>query len=921
MKPGLTYDFFEGHRWARRLILLAATALCALAASTLHYSEDASDFLPLGTKEREEMSIYQGVAGAERIFVLFSNPGDADLTVEAIESYLEEVEAADSEHWCDALWEGVDMESIAGVLSFVYDNIPYFLLPGDIERMDSLLSTPGYVRSALDNDRKALLFPSSGLVTSAVANDPLGLFSPVVQRLQGSGTSMDFEMYRDRIFTPDMSRAVLMMDSPFGSSETRHNSSLVALLESAASRMQEDFPEVSVSITGGPVIAVGNASRIKKDSIVAISLSAVLIVILLVCSFKSLRNILLIFLSVGWGMLFALGGLALLSDKVSIIVIGISSVILGIAVNYPLHLIAHTSHRSDIRKAMGEIVPPLVIGNVTTVGAFLALVPLKSTALRDLGLFASLLLVGTILFVLFFLPHYVSARWQNAPEGRIIRRLASLSPEKSKTVVCAAAVLTLVLSYLSLDTGFDPDMSHINYMTESQRREMQYFEDLLTRDSTHTATSLYVYGKGKDIDEALSFADGAVAIIDSLEREGLVSKQNEASSFIACESRQKERLSLWRDFVVRHRLLLTDSLERAASDKGFTRSAFDKFTRHVEEADGLSPMGAEKFEALMSTVFKQNFTRAGDGSASYAVYALSVEPPFIQKVKDAIGANCFAVASMNAAMTSSLSDNFNYIGWVCSLIVFFFLWFSFGRIELAVISFLPMAVSWLWILGLMSSLGIRFNIVNVILATFIFGQGDDYTIFMTEGCQYEYSRRKSILHSYKSSIIQSAAIMFVGMGTLIVARHPAMKSLAEVTIIGMFSVVLMAYLIPLLLFGWLTTDSKGRPRDFPISLRTILGGAPKDPVSIVRSRYAYKGKEIERTVRRNLKARCREISLMDTKGASEVDFEDGGYGELALLLAITHPGARVVAHISDEDSRRIAEIAAEAIAGNIEFKN
>ena len=49
-----------------------------------------------------------------------------------------------------------------------------------------------------------------------------------------------------------------------------------------------------------------------------------------------------------------------------------------------------------------------------------------------------------------------------------------------------------------------------------------------------------------------------------------------------------------------------------------------------------------------------------------------------------------------------------------------------------------MAMGWLWILGIMALLGIKFNIVNIILATFIFGQGDDYTIFITEGLLYEY---------------------------------------------------------------------------------------------------------------------------------------------------------------------------------------
>ena len=316
----------------------------------------------------------------------------------------------------------------------------------------------------------------------------------------------------------------------------------------------------------------------------------------------------------------------------------------------------------------------------------------------------------------------------------------------------------------------------------------------------------------------------------------------------------------------------------------------------------------------------QNFTDAGDSGRSYVVNTVNVDPVNMDAVKSAVGDGCFEVAGLNEAMTGSLSDNFNYIGWACSLIVFFFLWFSFGRIELAAISFLPMAVSWVWILGLMAMFGIKFNIVNIILATFIFGQGDDYTIFMTEGCQYEYARRSPILASYKNSILQSAAIMFVGIGTLITARHPAMRSLAEVTIIGMSSVVMMAYLVPPLLFKFLTTKD-GVARKYPITLKTLFRGAPKDFSDIVKSRYAYKGKEIERHVRRSIAGKASEIVNMDVKGMQTIELHEEGYGELALLAALSHPELKVLSHIPDDEHRMIAVAAAMEMADNIEFKS
>ena len=96
--------------------------------------------------------------------------------------------------------------------------------------------------------------------------------------------------------------------------------------------------------------------------------------------------------------------------------------------------------------------------------------------------------------------------------------------------------------------------------------------------------------------------------------------------------------------------------------------------------------------------------------------------------------------------------------------------------------------------------GIQFNIINIILAAFVFGQGDDYTIFMVEGLDYERRTGKAILPQFRSEVLLSALILLIGIGVLVVSKHPAMYSLGAVTLIGMTSVVLMAFTLPALLF-------------------------------------------------------------------------------------------------------------------------
>ena len=786
------FDFLHNLPLLRRSVLLTLTIALVVSVFQLSYKEDISDFMPLTDEEKLDMEIYQDISGVNKLVVLFScDKENPDSTIAAIDLFQECVQKMDTHNWTSDIVTRFDMEKVGEVTEFVYQNIPYFLTERDYARMDSLLRADNYVTEQLDRDREMLMFPSGGLLSENISRDPLNLFTPVLSKLQGLQQENKFEMYDGYIFTPDMSRAIVMLSSPFGNSETDKNSQLLQLLTSGIEQMNARYPNIEARILGGPQIAVGNAQQIKHDSIFAVSLAVVLILALLFISFRSLRNILLIAFSIGWGWLFALGALAIFHDNISIIVIGISSVILGIALNYPLHLIAHIGHETNIRQALKEISAPLLVGNITTVGAFLALVPLNSVALRDLGLFASLLLIGTIFYVLIFLPHQVSVpkkveevKEKNgglvARGNRLLDRISQIRLENKSWLVGIVIILTLVLGWFSFQVEFDSNLANINYMTDEQRADMDYFQKLTADDTVSTKRTLYVVSSAPTIDAALDSCNSK--------------KINGVSQFLASRTMQKERISRWNEFVSEHHDLLNTQFTKAAKDKGFSSEAFSDFQQIIN--GNYDPREFDYFTPLTSSVFSGNIVKQHQ---FFIVDKLSVEASDIEKVKSRIPGS-FDIESLNSSLANSLSDNFNYIGWSCSLIVFFFLWFSFRRIELAIISFVPMAISWVWILGLMAILGIKFNIVNVILATFIFGQGDDYTIFMTEGCIYEHKTGKPILASYKHSILLSAIIMFIGIGTLIVAKHPALHSLAEITIVGMSSVVFMSWLIPPLLF-------------------------------------------------------------------------------------------------------------------------
>lgn len=70
--------------------------------------------------------------------------------------------------------------------------------------------------------------PSSRAACSGRA--PLNLFSHAVERFQRTGDSLNYDLYDGHIFSPDKKKGIVIITSPFGSSETAQNSKLLKRL-------------------------------------------------------------------------------------------------------------------------------------------------------------------------------------------------------------------------------------------------------------------------------------------------------------------------------------------------------------------------------------------------------------------------------------------------------------------------------------------------------------------------------------------------------------------------------------------------------------------------------------------------------------------------------------------------------------------
>ena len=821
------YDKLSQNKPLSIALLLVITALCVFSALRLDYKENIADFLPTDPEKEKYTSVYDDLSNQGQITIIFAADttkliGDEtlDALMDAMDAFEANWKTEDTALLVSDLRCKVDDSQVFDAIDFIRENQALFLTDDDYRRMDSLLAEPDYVSTCMGNIKRMMSMPTVSFVVDGVKADPLNLYSPSLQRLNALNATEGYRVEDEYLFNERGDMGFSFFSSPFSGSDTQGNARIVELINKVVEQTEADSPDVHISAVGAPTIAVTNAQQIKRDSYLSIALALVLIFGILMFTMARKRNLMWLGNSVLFGWIFALAVIALFKSSISIIVVGIGSVIVGIAVNYPLHYLDHLKQEPNKREALKDVIQPLVIGNITTVAAFACLVFVKAEAMRDLGLFGALMLVGTILFVMVFLPLFAVVPKKTKKLFVDDGKAPSETWRKIKLYAFwPLVIITLILGYFSQDTAFDADLHNINYMTRQQQKDLAVLSESLQKEGE--TDLIYVVSEGQNLQEALTKNEKVITNCKHLLPDSIPAVISGPDGLLPSIEKQKESLAQWTAFWEKH-AEITNEVRREAVKVGFTEDAFSPFI------DGI----AKPYELLTETEMEplralcQTYTLQHDSIArvvNFVRVPVAASEPLKRELRQALPDTGFAfsISDVGNNLVSALSDDFDYILYVCSIVVFFFLCLSFGRLELSIMAFLPLTVGWMWILGIMHLGDIKFNIVNIILATFIFGQGDDYTIFITEGLLYEYAYGKKMLKNYRNSVILSGILMFIGIGTLIFAKHPAMRSLAEVAIIGMATVVFMACYLPPIIFGWLT-KKKNRLREVPLTLKRML---------------------------------------------------------------------------------------------------
>ncbi|MCF6346973.1 MAG: MMPL family transporter [Flavobacteriaceae bacterium] len=802
-------------------LLLILFLLLGFIASKLQFEEDITKLIPSSEKSNITSKVLEHVNFADKIIVYLETgkENNEDNLTQYASEFIDSLRTNCSSYISEIQGEIEDTE-ISETLDFIYQNIPLFLDETDYKTITNRIVKDS-IKQLIEVNYRTLISPTGIIAKETILKDPLGLSFLGLKKLQQLKIDDSFTIHNGFIITKDSKNLLLFIIPKLAANETDGNTIFVDKLYEIQERLNQKFKnEVSSEYYGSTVIAVANANQIKHDIQFTISIALSILLLILIFFYRKLLVPIILFIPTIFGALVAIAVLFFIKQKISAISLGIGSVLLGITLDYSLHVLTHFRNNNNVNTLYKDVTKPILMSSITTAVAFLCLLFLKSEALQDLGIFAAVSVISASVFALLFIPQAYTVKGNKSKQREtIIDKIASYRFSKNKYLVIGFVLIFLMSLFTYRNVIFEKDISKINFQTEA----LKTTEKKLDKLTNMASKSIYVTTYGNTVDEALQHNDSIFKTLNTLKQKNDIISFSSIGSIVLSQKLQQEKMNRWNNFwTSTKKESLQEELVKNGIEVGFKPTTFKKFYALLDSDFKSIPISEYR---KLKMLFVDEFVSTKSNDFATAVSLVKVKSDNLKMVVDKFDSIPQTVVidrqHMNETFLGNLKDDFNKLIVYSLIAVVIILLLFFRNIELTLITIIPIALTWVITIGVMGLLGTEFNIFNIIISTFIFGLGIDYSIFITNGLLKEYKYGVKELKTYKTSILLSVITTILGVGALIFAKHPALKSVSIVSIIGILSAVFVAFTIQPLLFRFFVT---GRTKKAlaPLRVRTFL---------------------------------------------------------------------------------------------------
>jgi len=564
------------------------------------------------------------------------------------------------------------------------------------------------------------------------------------------------------------------------------------------------YPNLKISYTGTFQKKIDQQNQITRDVATASSVAFALILLYLAFHFRGLFGVGYVLVPVGAGLLWTYGLVAIFYGQVNILTAFLGAILGGLGTEHGLHLVGRYVRRRGegmgseeatkdaFSHSGGSALISSLVGSIT----FMSLAISEFRAFREFGVIAGFGMVVVVLACLLTIPALIGLAsrfgWKPrqtkaAKEGSPKTPLASAIIRFARPLAIVASLSIVILACLIPLARFDFD-----------------FEAL--QDS-----NLPSYKLNRELKRIQGYSQTPVALLSN--------KPGEERLLVEQVLKRKAELGEMStvDFVGSLEDLVPEQQpeKRAVLEK--LGRVLDRF--HLEE---LEPKLAKQFDDFVRMSKAMPFAQSDipvsvrrqfegvDGREGGFVFIYpSVDTSDGQNVlriareardlRRADGSTVSA-AGENMILADILEMVYRESYWVLAAAIFFVvlaLWLTLGSLKTALICLMPTLLSVVALVGLLPLVGLRLNILNIIALPVLIGTTVDGAVHLYSRFQEWEGRFEQVYSMTGRAIIGGLITSAVGFGAMILADHPGLRSLGELTVLGFgINAIIMLFWFP-----------------------------------------------------------------------------------------------------------------------------
>ena len=630
------------------------------------------------------------------------------------------------------------------------------------------------LRQILQHRLQDMVNPLPSFFKKLIPEDPTGAFQSILYQLRSSNP---IKTSHGVWFSSDEHVALLVAETAVSGfnldGQEAIQSFLTASMEDLRATSTPSGASLELLRSGPSVFAVYSRSLIKADAQWLSSLGGGFVVTLLLITFRSFTILCLSLVPLVSGLLVAAITVYIGFGFIHAMTLAFGATLIGVAIDYPLHVCAHLESNRSPRLTILQIWPTIRLGAITTAIGFGAMLFSGFPGLSQLGLFAIAGLFTAAAATRWILPAIAPS---NVKKPLVWTSWLPFHHYTSGLMLVVPVSMVLSLAYLgwSEKPFWEMDIAKLSPIPQSLRDRDTWLRQELGTPTIRDIMVVVAPNEQLVLEQSEDFK----ARLDRFVDRGYISGYEMAADYLP-----SIRTQVLRQKALPNRATLETRLNEAQQDLPFKPDLFDPFLQSVAKAKRLQPLDKDsvadtplgmKIHSLLyphhdqwvATILlrevkdRQALQRAVHSESRFDVHYLDLK------------------AESNRMVTTYRQEVTDYllIGIGCLILI---LGLGLRSIPKMMAVLLPIAGSIMLDLALLHALGERLSLFHLAALLLVFGIGLDYTLFFQRSHRTVAERQQTI-----SAIIVCSLTTITVFGLLAWSQTPVLHGIGLTVFLG-----------------------------------------------------------------------------------------------------------------------------------------